>query len=181
MSLLAYQAPRYAQIEAVIADGRTEGVALWRRLSSMWRERTFVRSGKSAAISRWEYARPLVFIAVEIVVGLLRRHLEGEGAGLMSWPPMAAFACAGWGFLVHARLTFRDLTPTGTRSLGLFAPFMAASFTAYVIEAVGLQVCGQSTAAVLGGGALGVGVKFALVRMLVWPPRAVTLAPGGEG
>lgn len=98
---------------------------------------------------------------------LARRHLVDEGAGVMSWPAMAALVCAGWGFLVHRRLTFRDLKPSSSLQLGQLAPFLAASFTAYLIATLGARIAGESVAAVLWAWAVSMGVKYPLVRMVV--------------
>jgi hypothetical protein len=130
---------------------------------------TPARPAKLRATARGEAARLALFLAVELAVQLLRRRREGEGAGLMSWPPMAALLCAGWSFLIHRRLTFRDFAPP---ALGLLAPFLAASLAAYVVEALGGRIGGETAMAAIGAWALGVGVKYALVRMAVWPPRA---------
>jgi hypothetical protein len=130
---------------------------------------TLARPASLRATARGEAARLALFLVVELVVQLLRRRLEGEGAGLMSWPPMAALVCAGWGFLIHRRLTFRDFAAS---PLGLLAPFLAASFAAYVVEALGGRIGGETAMAATWAWALGVGVKYGLVRMVVWPSRA---------
>jgi putative flippase GtrA len=116
-----------------------------------------------------ELARLCLFYAVEGAGEPVRRHLEQAGAGLISTAVGATIACTAWSFMAHQRLAFRGVTPVPDRPILAFAPFLAASFLAFTLQALSLRLIGDGALAPLAGWGFGTTVKYALVRAFIWP------------